>query len=220
MTVVLTSFFQSFKTTKSFWCFVFVTLFNLQGTHRANLSRRICILAHPFPFVKSFFQVFSNFFQLSHSPGFGGFRAVLADSFDRIPQAVLFVNTFFQVFSNFFRCSPEATHWFSLRRKALAYISKPSPLCQHLFSTFFSFFSTSFSTTISATFSSITATRCAFFPLFPLAPGELLFQLFPQLQRFGNMVIDHNILYSKSIPVFPLRDLGPQSPQLPPVLSI
>ena len=136
MTVVLTSFFQSFETTKSFWCFVFVTLFNLQGTHRANLSRRICILAHPFSFVKSFFQVFSNFFRLSHSQVPAAFVTVLADSFDRIPQAVPFVNTFFQVFSNFFRCVPETALWFSRAAKRSLILSNRL----HFVNTFFHLF--------------------------------------------------------------------------------
>ena len=43
------------------WCFVFVTLFNLQGAHRSQ--RREFILPSRFALVKHFFQVFQNFFQ-------------------------------------------------------------------------------------------------------------------------------------------------------------
>ena len=39
----------------------FVTLFNLQGTCR--VPQRIQMISHLFPFVKLFFQVFSNFFR-------------------------------------------------------------------------------------------------------------------------------------------------------------
>ena len=56
----------------SVWCFLFVTLFNLQGTRR--IRRNIAILPNFIPFVKNFFQKFfdvrsaryrSNFFSLT-----------------------------------------------------------------------------------------------------------------------------------------------------------
>ena len=89
-----------FQTTITFWCFVFVTLFNLQGAHRS--PRRVFIIALGFSFVKSFFQVFSNFFQLFHSPAIRGYRAAaLASSSLILPQLVSFVKNFFQVFKLF-----------------------------------------------------------------------------------------------------------------------
>ena len=140
-------FSKLFKTTKSFWCFVFVTLFNLQGAHRANLSRRILMIAHRFSFVKSFFQVFSNFFS-------SFIRRFAALSLVRLSQTTwlgyhkhfALSSTFFK-FSKLFSAPDSALHLssphFSRRflpsRKALAYISKHFPLCQHLFSVFFVF---------------------------------------------------------------------------------
>ncbi len=41
------------------WCFVFVTLFNLQGAHRFSAGE--LILPHRFRLVKNFFQVFQTF---------------------------------------------------------------------------------------------------------------------------------------------------------------
>jgi Zn-dependent protease with chaperone function len=43
--------------------FSFVTLFNLQGTRPQPLSRRVFMITYRFRFVKTFFQVFSNFFE-------------------------------------------------------------------------------------------------------------------------------------------------------------
>ena len=61
----------------SVWCFLFVTLFNLQGTRR--IRRNIAILPNFIPFVKNFFQKFfdarsvqyrSNFFSLTPADQF------------------------------------------------------------------------------------------------------------------------------------------------------
>ena len=127
------------------WCFSFVTLFNLQGTHRSR--RRVFILPHLVRFVKNFFRVFSNSFVLS-SAAFTVAGAVLADSLIRLPHFRAFVKHFFQPGSNFFSsasrppqrgslCSPAGAVPF---RRALAYISKHFLPCQHLFLTFFPFF--------------------------------------------------------------------------------
>ena len=86
-------------TTNSFWCFVFVTLFNLQGAHR--LQRRAFILPQRFFFVKHFFQVFSNSFVLSFADRSLRFAA-LADSLIILPRSFSLVKHFFQAFSNFF----------------------------------------------------------------------------------------------------------------------
>ena len=62
---------------RSVWCFLFVTLFNLQGTRR--FRRNIAIVHHFISFVKNFFQKFltpdpfcisSNFLSLPHSGSF------------------------------------------------------------------------------------------------------------------------------------------------------
>ena len=84
------------------WCFVFVTLFNLQGAHRSQ--RREFILPSRFALVKHFFQLFQNFFQRfsrgnrpAHSP------AALADDLFILPPLPRFVKHFFQIFSICFR---------------------------------------------------------------------------------------------------------------------
>ena len=66
LTLFLQALFKALKTTITFWCFVFVTLFNLQGAHRSQ--RREFILPHRFRLVKNFFQVFQPFFVLSDAP--------------------------------------------------------------------------------------------------------------------------------------------------------
>ena len=53
--------FKALKTTITFWCFVFVTLFNLQGTR--CVPQRFLMISLTFPFVKNFFQKFFDFFQ-------------------------------------------------------------------------------------------------------------------------------------------------------------
>ena len=53
LTLFLQALFKALKTTITFWCFVFVTLFNLQGTRR--FRRNIAIILHRVPFVKNFF---------------------------------------------------------------------------------------------------------------------------------------------------------------------
>ena len=66
LTLFLTSSFQSsLKTTITFWCFVFVTLFNLQGTR--CVLQRFLMISLRFPFVKNFFQKFSTSFQVLSS---------------------------------------------------------------------------------------------------------------------------------------------------------
>ena len=57
--------FKALKTTITFWCFVFVTLFNLQGTR--CVPQRFLMISLRFPFVKNFFQKFLNFFQVLSS---------------------------------------------------------------------------------------------------------------------------------------------------------
>ena len=77
LTLFLTSSFQSsLKTTITFWCFVFVTLFNLQGTR--CVLQRFLMISLRFPFVKNFFQ---KFFSLFSSPLIRKVLEVLSPAF-------------------------------------------------------------------------------------------------------------------------------------------
>ena len=78
------------------WCFLFVTLFNLQGTRRSQ--RNIAILTLFISFVKSFFKRF-----LTADPN--AFRS----NFFSLPQARGFVKYFFQKFFDSARCPLAAT---------------------------------------------------------------------------------------------------------------
>ena len=60
LTLFLNVLFKTHKTTITFWCFVFVTLFNLQGTR--CVPQRFLMISLRFPFVKNFFQKFFNSF--------------------------------------------------------------------------------------------------------------------------------------------------------------
>ena len=76
------------------WCFLFVTLFNLQGAR--PLRRNIAIITAQLEFVNCFFDFFSS--PSSCLPP----RAPLSHSFVRIPNPALFVNPFSSLFSCFF----------------------------------------------------------------------------------------------------------------------
>ena len=65
LTLFLQALFKALKTTITFWCFVFVTLFNLQGTR--CVLQRFLMISLRFPFVKNFFQKFSTPFQVLSS---------------------------------------------------------------------------------------------------------------------------------------------------------
>ena len=67
LTLFLQALFKALKTTITFWCFVFVTLFNLQGTR--CVLQRFLMISLRFPFVKNFFQKLLASFKLSHPPG-------------------------------------------------------------------------------------------------------------------------------------------------------
>ena len=136
-----------FEQPNPIWCFVFVTLFNLQGTHR--LAAAGVILPHHFDLVKSFFKVFSNFFQLLRS-------ARQASPFLSPSQATQLVyhisvrlsRTFFAPSGGFlFSHSSSLLIWkTSLSsgicppRRALAYNIRLTPDCQLFFQFFSSFF--------------------------------------------------------------------------------
>ena len=96
LTLFLQALFKALKTTITFWCFVFVTLFNLQGTR--CVLQRFLMISLRFPFVKNFFQKFFNFFCVA-----------FVSSFDILPNQLSFVNTFlkrFQNHSTMFFCLP------------------------------------------------------------------------------------------------------------------
>ena len=112
-----------------FWCFSFVTLFNLQGTRPVRLGGgTYSILPRQSAFVKHFFQLFRSFFgaclgfpplsqtaqllyQSSKSLSSAFFTSLktfllsrwldrrVSDSLLTIPDLPFFVNTFFQGFS-------------------------------------------------------------------------------------------------------------------------
>ena len=65
LTLFLQALFKALKTTITFWCFVFVTLFNLQGTR--CVPQRFLMISLTFPFVKNFFQKLFSFFQVLSS---------------------------------------------------------------------------------------------------------------------------------------------------------
>ena len=113
------------------------------------------MISHRFPFVKNFFQVFSNFLKLFHSPGPLCFTteaslraaAALVSDLISLPRASGFVKNFFQIFQSFlFPLQPSPGRSCCCRPfqgtvpRALAYISKREAACQHFFSVFSSFF--------------------------------------------------------------------------------
>ena len=157
MTLFLTSFFQSSLNNRHLFGASCLSRCLIYKVHTAaNSSRRVLMITHRFRFVKNFFQVFSNFLKLFHSPRFRGHLAPASQP-TRLgyhTQAAL-SRTFFK-FSKLLSSSQTRNPLGRLRsrpvlpcRRALAYISKTAPLCQHLFSLFSRFFSTFFSTTTS-----------------------------------------------------------------------
>ena len=96
--------------------FVFVTLFNLQGAHRS--SRRVFIVALGFSFVKSFFQVFSNFFEPFHSPVVRGYCMSLSQA------TCLFYHSSFRLSRTFFKFFK--TFWSSFSRNFA--VSRAAPV--------------------------------------------------------------------------------------------
>ena len=103
LTLFLTSSFQSsLKTTITFWCFVFVTLFNLQGTR--CVLQRFLMISLRFPFVKNFFQKFFNLFS---SPLIRQVLEVLSPSLSQATylgyHTQFALSRTFSSFSNFFQ---------------------------------------------------------------------------------------------------------------------
>ncbi|MBS6533842.1 MAG: hypothetical protein KH338_09475, partial [Oscillospiraceae bacterium] len=136
------------------WCFVFVTLFNLQGAHRSQ--RREFILPHRFRLVKNFFQVFQPFFVLSDAPAG---RSLFAC---RLSRRLTYFSTSFSlcqelfsgIFSSRFVLSSRTTIQKYLRcrpvtrpalpsgdpsRKRLAIIANPASFVKNFFRVFSAF---------------------------------------------------------------------------------
>ena len=72
LTLFLQALFKALKTTITFWCFVFVTLFNLQGTRSCSpLSRTAYIYYH------KLFRLSTPFFIFLCKPEFAKIRSKL-----------------------------------------------------------------------------------------------------------------------------------------------
>ena len=100
LTLFLQALFKALKTTITFWCFVFVTLFNLQGTR--CVPQRFLMISLRFPFVKNFFQKLFSFFQvLSSARSWSSITVALAGDLIRIPHSVRLVKNFFKFFKLF-----------------------------------------------------------------------------------------------------------------------
>ena len=109
------------------------------------------MITHRFRFVKNFFQVFSNFFEALSFAALSRL-SLPASQPTRLGYHIQFAlsRAFFKFFQTFFElltCEPFGPLRFRPVlpcRRALAYISKTVPVCQHLFSFFSSFFPLSF----------------------------------------------------------------------------
>ena len=101
------------------WCFLFVTLFNLQGTRR--YLRNVAILSDFPAFVKHFFLLFQN--QVFRT-------AALSDSLVRISRPPYKVNPFFPSFpkTRHRRVDTHGLHHFPLYSAALFAPTSPFPI--------------------------------------------------------------------------------------------
>ena len=101
------------------WCFLFVTLFNLQGTRR--YLRNVAILSDFSAFVKNFFLLFQK------TP-FS--TAALSDSLVRISSLSPKVNPFFKPFSKtrHRRVDTHGFHHFPLYSDTISHRILPSPI--------------------------------------------------------------------------------------------
>ena len=137
LTLSKQAFLKAHLTTKSFWCFVFVTLFNLQGARRSSAAG--VILPHSQSFVKHFFQVFLKLFSHPH-PKSWWFGPLLTQRIFTLPHFASFVKNFFRLFSKLF--VPGISTWLRSRwpRGQLWHNNTLFNLCQEVFSSFFIFF--------------------------------------------------------------------------------
>ena len=107
------------RTSVLFWCFLFFTLFNLQGTRR--YLRNVAILSDFPAFVKHFFLLFQN--QVFRT-------AALSDSLVRISRPPYKVNPFFTSFpkTRHHRVDTHGLHHFPLYSAALFAPTSPFPI--------------------------------------------------------------------------------------------
>ena len=124
--------FKALKTTITFWCFVFVTLFNLQGTR--CVPQRFLMISLRFPFVKNFFQKFFNLFS---SPLIRQVLEVLSPSLSQATylgyHTQFALSRTFSSFSNFFQvlsasdlAGKNGQPWLTVY-VGITYLSSPSP---------------------------------------------------------------------------------------------
>ena len=127
-----------FEQPNPIWCFVFVTLFNLQGAHRSQ--RREFILPHRFRLVKNFFQVFQPF-SFSQTP-----RRAAPYFARRLSRRLAYCSTSCslcqELFSGIFR--PVSIPSFRTTIQKCTALCRTASICYHahpgLSSTFFDFF--------------------------------------------------------------------------------
>ena len=114
-----------------FWCFSFVTLFNLQGTRPSASAAERTLSYHVGQLLSSTFSTFSKFFRRLPR-----LSAALSDSPLSISEPPEFVKSFVHFVEIFFALSLARPPRF----RQLAYYTRPFPLCQHIFPSFCCFF--------------------------------------------------------------------------------
>ena len=131
LTLFLQALFKALKTTITFWCFVFVTLFNLQGTR--CVPQRFLMISLRFPFVKNFFRNFSASFKLSHPPGLEVLSPPPSQATYLGYHTQFALSRTFSSFSNFFQvlsasdlAGKNGQPWLTVY-VGITYLSGPSP---------------------------------------------------------------------------------------------
>ena len=110
-----------------FWCFSFVTLFNLQGTRPSASAAERTLSYHVVRLLSSTFSTFSKFFRRLPR-----LSAALSDSPSSISELPEFVKHFFHFVEIFFALSLARPPRF----RQFAYYTRPFPFCQHFFPSF------------------------------------------------------------------------------------
>ena len=114
-----------------FWCFSFVTLFNLQGTRpSASAAERTLSYHVVLPLSSTFFNFFEVFSALASA-----FRRSLRQpiKYIRAPRVCQVLFYFVEIFFALSLARPP-------RFRQLAYYTRPLPFCQHFFPSFCCFF--------------------------------------------------------------------------------